>query len=697
MSLRPGFPSVAESAGVVGKTGRKVWKSGGKSLLLLSIELITVMKRILLKYLPVAALVLSLAACTEKHTPSTGTDPDTPTPAADAKLSGITYQLNVYSFADSDGDGWGDLRGVTQHLDYLDALGATALWLSPIQTAGSYHGYDILDYYTVDSRLGTEADLKELIDKAAEKGIDIYLDYVLNHSGKGAWFESAIASADSPYRGYYVLSDNPTADVAAGKVDNYGGASTPGMGGWHVAAGGDLGYKGRLHFKVDWSGSTKTVTVTETTADVEASNPSASMWLWIGAAGNVGLYETSTSIFEITIDVDTDWGFLVRTSNSSSWPSGTKYGGTGSSLTFGTPFALNNTTAADITFGGASIQYFASFDASMPDLNYGPYAKASESAAFQDLAASADKWINLGVNGLRLDAVLWIYQNQATPNATFLKQWYDHCNATYQARGGKGDIYMVGEAFTEAGGAAPYYKGLPSLFNFSYWWTVKDRINKGKGNDFAATVLYFRNLFKGQRADYIDAIKLSNHDEDRTASDLGKVVAKEKLAGAVLLTSPGKPFIYQGEELGYWGTKTNGDEYIRTPIKWTRTGSVPTKALSGKVDNAMLTADISVEAQEADAASVLRVYRDFAKARNTYKALASGEIAEVSSSNNAVALWTMTYDGQTVLVAHNFGSGTQTVSVGTRSLANEIVSNGTVTVSGSNLTLGAYASAVFLQ
>lgn len=610
------------------------------------------------------------------------------------KLSDITYQLLVYSFADSDGDGWGDLKGVTQHLDYLDDLGVSALWLSPIQTAASYHGYDILDYSSIDPRLGTEADFQELIDKAKEKGIDIYMDYVLNHSGKGEWFKSAIASEDSPYRSFYVLSDNPSADVAAGKVDNYAGASSPGMGSWYTASSGDLGYKGRLHIEVDMGA--KTVTVTETTAAAQEPNKSgAKCWLWYGSiAEHCGLYENGTNKYEITLDMDTDWGFLVCTSTN--WASGTKWGGNGGSITFGEPFPLNNTTAADITFGGSSIQYFSSFDKSMPDLNYGPYAKASESSAFKALAESADKWVNMGVNGLRLDAVLWIYQDQTAANWSFLKQWYDRINKTYKARGGEGNIYMVGEAFAEAGKVAPYYRGLPSNFNFSFWWTVKDRIEKGKGDDFAATVIYFRNLFKDQRQDFIDAIKLSNHDEDRTGNDLGRNVAKEKLAGAVLLTSPGKPYIYQGEELGYWGSKSSDDAYIRTPIKWTRSGSVPTAALGGKVDRNMLES-ISVEDQLAKESSVLNVYRAFTRARNSSVALSSGDIQAVKSDAEGIGVWTRSYSGEKVLVAHNFSGSPASVTLTNFKLSEKLVSNGAVSVSGSSLTLGAYSSVVFKQ
>ena len=103
-----------------------------------------------------------------------GNKEDEPTPVVtETDLADITYQVNVYSFADSNSDGWGDIKGVTSHLDYFESLGVSALWLSPIQTSASYHGYDVLDYYSINPKLGTEADFKDLIDKAKAKGIDI--------------------------------------------------------------------------------------------------------------------------------------------------------------------------------------------------------------------------------------------------------------------------------------------------------------------------------------------------------------------------------------------------------------------------------------------------------------------------------------------------------------------------------------------
>ena len=594
-------------------------------------------------------------------------------------LADVTYQLNVYSFADSDGDGWGDLKGVTQHLDYFESLGVSALWLSPVQDAMSYHGYDVTDYNAINPKLGTEADFKDLIQKAKAKRIGVYMDYVLNHSGSGhGWFTQACADASSPYRDYYVFSNTPS------------GYDNGGMGSWYALSSAS----GRMHFKLDWNA--KTVTVTNTDAAAQKSNPSATIWLYYGDGVLMGLYETGSGIYEITVDFASSWGFLIRTSTTS-WDGGTKWGGDGSALKLGTAYKINNSSAKDIGFAGGSY-YFASFDKSMPDFNYGPADKAAESGAFKDLAASADKWIQMGVSGLRLDAVLWIYQNKTADNVKFLKAWYDRCNTTWKANGGQGNFYMVGEAWADnAEKMAPYYEGLPSNFNFYYWYTLKDRIGKAKGDDFAKTVLYFRNQFGKYRADFIDAIKLSNHDEDRAANDLGRSLEKEKLAAAVLLTSPGKPYIYQGEELGYWGNKGGGDEYVRAPIKWTRDGAVPSAALHGKVDNAMLSADISVEAQTANEASLLNVYKKFSQARNTYKALAHGEMQEVRSSSNSVALWTMSYEGQTVLVAHNFGAGIVSVNVPDVSDEKMLVFNGVVTANGSSLTLGAYASAVFAQ
>ena len=650
--------------------------------------------------------------------PSPGPAPmswTTVTPVADSwdgtKRADITYQLLVYSFADSGTDGWGDLKGITQHLDYLDKMGVSALWLSPIHPADSYHGYNAKDYYSVRSEFGTDADLQELIAKAGEKGIKIYLDYVLNHTGAGnPWFQSACSSAESEYRDYYVISSTPEADIKAGKIPSLSSYNSTNW--YSTGAGGSLGYKGRLHFVLDWSGSVKKVTVTETTDAAQPSNTdtSVNIYVYFGNEKLFRLYKTGNDIYEIILDFDSDWGFLVRTS-ATSWDAGTKFGGNGAPIQFGTAYNLNNSgNVGNITFG-KSDYYYAAFPGGLPDLNYGELANLETNTTFNDVAASAKKWIEMGIGGFRLDAVLYIYEKDIpNGNNTFLKAWYDRCNQYYKAvPGNTGDIYMVGEAWTGTDAMAQYYKGLPALFDFEYWDRLSWAINNSTGKYFTKDILNIRSICKAVRSSYIEATKLTNHDQTRAATTLGKSLAKEKLAACVLLTSPGSPYIYQGEELGYWGKighEGGADEQVRTPIKWTKSGTVPSSWTSASnIDKNMLSADISVEAQDATDGSLLKVYQQFTRLRNAYPALAQGEMTAHGTYNDSnsnesykgLAAWYMTSGSQKLLVVHNFGSSSVTANFPADKLETAIGLNGAAKTQGNTLQLDAYSTVIFMQ
>ncbi len=134
---------------------------------------------------------------------------------------GVGYQIQIASFADSDGDGFGDIYGITSKLDYLKKLGVKALWLTPVQKSDSYHGYDISDYEKVDVKFGSTkstaalanggivteatamADYEELLNKAHENGMKVIMDLVLNHtSTSNRWFINS-AQLNPAYRGYY--------------------------------------------------------------------------------------------------------------------------------------------------------------------------------------------------------------------------------------------------------------------------------------------------------------------------------------------------------------------------------------------------------------------------------------------------------------------------------------------------------------
>ncbi|MBR1795534.1 MAG: alpha-amylase [Bacteroidales bacterium] len=623
-------------------------------------------------------------------------------PVADAfdgtKRASTTYQLLIYSFADSNGDGIGDFKGIQDRLDYLDGLGVTALWLSPAHPTSSYHAYDVDDYSTVNPLYGSEQDFKNLIDAAHGKGIKIYMDYVLNHSGRNnAWFQQALADPASPYREYYVFSDDPESDVRAGKIDNYGGASSPGMGSWHQVASGSAGYAGRLHFVLN--STAKTITVTETTAP--ADTPLATADWYIYNNDFQGMKKTADGMYEITLDMNNDWGFLVCSKKD--WSSGSKYGASSSAgnIQFGVPFSLytnaNNDAVGNIRFGGTSTSYFASFDASMPDLNYGKYAQASESPAFQAIAATADRWItDFGVDGFRLDAVLWIYQAQVKANQAFLSQWYDHCNATYKAAGHADDIFMVGEAWESHNTEMQYYKGLTSCFEFEYFDVLARAVN-GNASSYVSSVNRFISDHTGQRPDAVTSFHMTNHDQDRAAETFGRDAAKEKQAAAMILTTPGKPFIYQGEELGYYGKKSGGDEYVRTPILWDKAGTqCAKKGVNNKVDTGMLKAEISVVSQTADAGSLLNVYKTWSRLRNTYPALAEGAMTDAGlSGGNSIGAWYMTSGSQKMLVIHNVASSEKSVTV-KDNLSKPVALLGSATLDHDVLTLGARSSVVFL-
>ncbi|GAA0465299.1 trehalose synthase [Actinoplanes capillaceus] len=132
----------------------------------------------------------------------------------------VVYCLDIDSFADSDGDGCGDIRGLIGRLDYLARLGVNCLWLNPIHPSpGRDDGYDVSDFYNVDPRFGSLGDFAELLHQAANRGIKVIIDLVVNHtSDQHPWFRSARSSPDSPYRDWFVWSETAPPDRDQGMV-----------------------------------------------------------------------------------------------------------------------------------------------------------------------------------------------------------------------------------------------------------------------------------------------------------------------------------------------------------------------------------------------------------------------------------------------------------------------------------------------
>ena len=153
----------------------------------------------------------------------------------------VAYQIYPKSFKDSNGDGVGDLKGITEKLDYLQNLGIDILWLSPIYKSPFIdQGYDISDYYAIDPLFGTMEDMEELIAEGKKRGISIIMDLVVNHcSSHHEWFRKALADPDGPYADYFYFIES---DKEPNNWESYFGGSV-----WEPVPGTNKYYLHSFH------------------------------------------------------------------------------------------------------------------------------------------------------------------------------------------------------------------------------------------------------------------------------------------------------------------------------------------------------------------------------------------------------------------------------------------------------------------
>lgn len=438
----------------------------------------------------------------------------------------VFYEVFVRSFQDSDGDGIGDLRGLTSRLDQLndgdpattDDLGITGLWLMPVAESPSYHGYDVTDYRAIEADYGTAEDFRALVSAAHERGIAVIVDLVINHTSiQHPWFQDALTRG-SAHEDWYV-----------------------------------------------WS---------ETRPAVARSDGSR---VWYEAGGRY---------------------------------------------------------------------YYAYFWEGMPDLNL----KNPEVTA--ELDAIGRFWLSeMGVDGFRLDAARHLIEDgKRLENEPATFAWLAAFRETLKAE--RHDALVLGEVWDATSMSSRYVRdgSLDMAFDFGLAGAILGSVKSGDAGSVMAALSEVTSSYPAGGVGTF----LTNHDQNRVATVLGSDPAAEGLAAALLLTGPGVPFLYYGEEVGMTGGKP--DERIRTPMRWD--GSAPAAGFSTATPWQPLMGHPEgndVASQAADPDSLLSRYRTLIRLRSEHPALAAGDWSAVKASDPAVAAFLRHVPGEDVLVVANLG------------------------------------------
>jgi glycosidase len=297
--------------------------------------------------------------------------------------------------------------------------------------------------------------------------------------------------------------------------------------------------------------------------------------------------------------------------------------------------------------------YYALFWSGMPDLDY------RNPAVREEAKAIASFWLERGVDGFRLDAARHIVENGPGPDLVdtaethaFWKEFAAHVRKV------KPEAVLVGEVWTDLatvatyfGSAAPGARGdeLDLLFDFDLAGSILAGVRAGDATGIASTLEAVRRAYPPGTT---DAPFLSNHDQVRVSTVLDGDLRGLALAAAILLTVPGSPFLYYGEEIGMRNGEGREDPYKRTPMAWAPGPGAGFTTGEPWIDLAPGGAEASVSAQSGDPGSLLSRYRELLRARRGSAALRRGDL-EILPAGPGVLAFLRRAGGEVVLVVHN--------------------------------------------
>jgi glycosidase len=290
--------------------------------------------------------------------------------------------------------------------------------------------------------------------------------------------------------------------------------------------------------------------------------------------------------------------------------------------------------------------YYGVFWSGMPDLNY------ETPAVREEFKRVATFWLrDMGVDGFRLDAIPYLMEEGSCMSGcpgthAYLREWAAHVRSV------KPDAYMVGEAWGPIDMVMPYYPDqLTSYFGFELADSLLAAVRRGSVGGMLAGYQRLQDAMPAYRWSPF----LTNHDGTRVMTVLKNDVTRARVAATLLLTLPGLPFVYYGEEIGMVGDKP--DERLRTPMQWSArrglgfTTGTPWEA--AQPDSFTTT----VDAQSADPRSLLNLYRHLIHLRRENAALGAGTLIPLTTSSPGVAAYLRRAGNSVALVVVNLGGG----------------------------------------
>jgi len=554
-------------------------------------------------------------------------------PTSDSFSSlGVGYQIFVSSFRDSDGDGVGDLRGIIDSLDYLDNLGVQVLWLTPIQESDSYHGYDISDFYAVDSKFGTIDDYRELLYKAHQLGMKVLMDLVLNHTSKSnIWFTNSQWAK--------------TGLDEEGDIINWRDVYH-----WKYATDTVKKY-------ID--GSYTTITVQE---DAESDNPS---WYRDGESNYYYYGKFGSGMPEINYECQATRNLVINMAKY--WLS---FGLDGFRLDAVKHIYMKDevddtTNDVIITDVGSQTSY---------DDEKGQYVTKDFDYS-SDLTKNLIWWKEFS-NNLKV-----IYPDCFLVGENF-DGWGTRTASYYQALDSQFDFsayyhicqFLYANVQSAGGSGASQYASTQASETF-------DPFSSSSNQTLGDTGL---SIPGGNRRDFIDGAFTSNHDVMRAINQvngsyvnvtnttaLAEVtggttqVGRAKVQAAVTMLTPGISWIYYGDELGMssntnthvatYGNENNIDIWSRQPFLWKNT----TQRTNYKVGKYQIELDsynqtlMSAEDQENDSSSMFSFYQALNQIKAAYPKNAKCTFNSSSSKN--VLVMDITGQGSSYRIFINTG------------------------------------------